>query len=723
MVPSPTSPFSSAGLSSSSSRHHDSDVPPPSAVSPTYPYSSGYSSFPSAAQSPPTTASTMRPSLTGLLPGSSVTTGSAAPSITSAGGGTGGAPRPSVISFSHDDTDKSRLAYDTLAATAKAYRVALSQLSLAASNFGAALESCARLKEARAQPYPPGPYATGGSSSHSLMMDGGSGFLGGDVGGNGGSSLYEASCTADVLLATSGLYYLMANQQGILAETVYRSFELPIVHEMDRYAADVEAEQESYASGMREASREIRRLEKEGVKLRKPRQRDVGRMRSHLVAMTDALDGLTARQAEHAVALLDQSRDMSGTVSQASRNLVRAEVDILDALARKGWPGGGLDVVLDGAVDLFSRDGDDYDDDTYENGGGVPSILGGMTNGSGINSSLHAVVSGAGGILGSGLDSLHLGPKPLLSGSSDDDEDDDERTARIAVQDEDGDADDDYTVNENDDDQSEVSTINGNSRSRTYDDAREEAVASTSGSGSGVFSILKSGSILNQSVNRGRTPRKEPHRSTSRKHASRGIDGDEIEGQDAEEYQDHENDDVAASSRKTPRHQTRSARADSLSVDVDDTTPTATPAAYHQEHQYQSLDSLASDAASLSISSSRHNPGVPPHISEKSASRGRSRPFSPQRVSVDPSDDLFTARGAKESNSLAWLKEDEQLESSQPLDNDEAEDSDAGAKMDKGKGAAPPESVSSRPASRASSSTVSARGTQPDTDEGVQVWR
>ena len=706
MVASPTSPFlGGAGPSSSSSRHHDSDAPPPSATPPTYPYSSGYSSFPSAAQSPPTTASTMRPSLTGLLPGSSVTTGSATPSITSAGGGMGGAPRPPVISFSHEDTDKSRLAYDTLAASAKAYRVALSQLSLAASNFGAALEACARLKEARAQPYPPGPYATGGSSSHSLMMDGGmggSGFLGGDVGGNGGSSLYEASCTADVLLATSGLYYLMANQQGILAETVYRSFELPIVHEMDRYAADVEAEQESYASGMREASREIRRLEKEGVKLRKPRQRDVGRMRSHLVAMTDALDGLTARQAEHAVALLDQSRDMSGTVSQASRNLVRAEVDILDALARKGWPGGGLDVVLDGAVDLFSRDGDDYDDDSYENGGGVPSILGGMTNGSGRNSSSHAVVSGAGGILGSGLDSLHLGPQPLLSGSSgddeDDDEDDDERTARIAVQDEDGDADDDYTVNENDDDQSEVSTINGNAQSPHYDDAREETVASPSGSGGGFFSILKSGSILNQSVSRGRTPRKEHRRSTSRKHASGGHENDEMQGPDAEEYQ------------------TRSVRADSLSVDVDDSAPTATPAAYHHEHQYQSLDSLASDAASLSISSARQNPG-----SETWASRGRSRPFSPQRVSVDPSDDLFTARGAKERNSLAWLKEDEQPESSPPLGKDDAEDSDAGAKTDKGKGAAPPESVS-RPTSRASSSTVSARGTQPEADEAVKEW-
>ncbi|EFX05105.1 hypothetical protein CMQ_5367 [Grosmannia clavigera kw1407] len=316
--------------------------------------------------------------------------------------------------FSHNDTERSHLAYETLASSAKAYRVALGQLSVAASNFGAALETCARLKEARTQPYPPGPYNDGSGSTSTAGGASmyGSGMLNGDGGGG------EPSCTADVLLATSGLYYLTANQQGILAETVYRSFELPIVHELDRYRADVEAEQESYAAGMREAGRDIRRLEKDGVKLRKPRQRDVGRMRSHLVAMTVALDALTARQGTHAVALLDQSRDMSGVVSQASRNLVRAELDILDSLARKGWPGGGLDVVLDGAVDLFSRNGY-YDDDDDDGSGGIGGVAGvggigsiaGSLGSIGRNSS-SAAVSGATDL------GLGLGPKLLLLGGS-----------------------------------------------------------------------------------------------------------------------------------------------------------------------------------------------------------------------------------------------------------------------------------------------------------------
>lgn len=735
-------------------------------------YSSGYSSFPSAAQSPPTTASTMRPSLSGLAPASASFASIAPP------------PPRQPFPFSHDDTDRSRLAYETLSASAKAYRVALGQLSAAASNFGSALEACARLKEARAQPYPPGPYARG----HDSAGGGGAGLM------SSGSSLHEASCTADVLLATSGLYYLMANQQGILAETVYRSFELPIVHELDRYGADVEAEQESYAAGMRDASREIRRLEKEGVKLRKPRQRDVGRMRDHLVTMTEALDALTVRQGEHAVTLLDQSRDISGTVSQASRNLVRAEVDILDSLARKGWPGGGLDVVLDGAVDLFSRNGYDDDDDDLGGGGGL--LLGGSSNGAGIvSSSSHAVVSGAGGFLGSGVGpTLSLlgggggGGAPVSSASFDDDLIDGDAV---------DDGDDEGTGI--DDEASEVSTINGNVRSSSRAAAKDATTSSTSGGG-GFFSILTGGSILgrkseprdpsqgqdqgqdqDQDQARGRSPRKgqrsstrsqksqqsqtshQSHHSHQSHQSQAAIDeGASLkeEGEDDDDDEEDADQTVTVSTIEPPaapqqeqqQQQQRYARADSLAVDS-------------YQHQYQSLDSLAhaeatsvagSDTASVharGASASRRKPQMAQSAKAAASNGGRSRPFSPQRVSVDPQEDLFSGQfSSPERTSLAWLKEGEQLETpreekeeggviEEGAADEEVEDelrsqtSATSSSRNKGKGKARAESGSTTPtsaahfspaspASRASSSSRPATDIKhEETDEGVYIWR
>ncbi|CAK7236465.1 hypothetical protein SCUCBS95973_009616 [Sporothrix curviconia] len=778
MAPSPTSstaagPFSASLYSATRSPGPRDDETPAA-------YSSGYSSFPSAVQSPPTTASTMRPSLSGLV------TPSNAP------------PPRQPIPFSHDDTDTSRLAYETLSASAKAYRVALGQLSAAASNFGSALEACARLKEARAQPYPPGPYTHGGGN-------GGGGLLGisdAGIGGGGGvgllssgTSMHEASCTADVLLATSGLYYLIANQQGILAETVYRSFELPIVHELDRYSADVEAEQESYASSMREASREIRRLEKEGHKLRKPRQRDVGRMRSHLVAMTDALDALTARQGEHAVALLDQSRDMSGTVSQASRNLVRAEVDILDSLARKGWPGGGLDMVLDGAVDLFSRDGFDDDDDAGGLGGSI--LLGGTTNGAGIVGN-HAVVSGAGGILGSGVGDRGFGPRPLLAGN-----DGGVTLSSASIDDDlvDGDADDDDGGDDDDagdegaeidDDESEVSTINGNkgnNGSSSHTVTKESTPPPSNGGGGGFFSMLTGGGILGRkaeprvqtpdqdraesvSSRRGRSPRKDQRSSTrsqmsqvSRVSRRSRRSQRSQQSQQPQQPQEHgatqeaegeglvdvsQNTTTSAEAAAEPpavtpqsSSQQRYTRADSLSID---------PAGY--QHQYQSLDSFAnveaalvagSDTASThtarGVSTSRRKAaaqkGKAANSNSKSpaaSSRGRSRPFSPQRVSVDPQEDLFTGQfsSPERTMSLAWLKEGEQLETPQEenanadgaASQGREDDHSSNTGDDKGKSKAGSSEPSPTAATtRESSTKQSPEVRHEETDEGVYIWR
>jgi hypothetical protein len=43
-------------------------------------------------------------------------------------------------------------------------------------------------------------------------------------------------------------------------------------------------------------------------------------------------------------------------IVEASSSLVRAEVDIFEGLARKGWSGGGLDELLDKGIDLFANE-------------------------------------------------------------------------------------------------------------------------------------------------------------------------------------------------------------------------------------------------------------------------------------------------------------------------------------------------------------------------------
>jgi hypothetical protein len=249
------------------------------------------------------------------------------------------------------DLEQSQAAYSDLIAGAKSYRVALAALGTAASAFGSALESCARLKEARADALGP-PAAASLSNSFNA----------------------KGSCTADNLLAAAGVHHLIANHEQILSDTVYRSFEVPILHELDKWRRGVEEEDDGYQRAVRRQSQEIRRLEKEGIKLHRQRRRDVAKFRSHLVELTTKLDGLTALHGEHARTLLRDSQDTSARILDATCSLVRAEVDIFESLARKGWSGGGLDDLLEKGTDLFATD-EDPGGAGGQGGGAEPSKL------------------------------------------------------------------------------------------------------------------------------------------------------------------------------------------------------------------------------------------------------------------------------------------------------------------------------------------------------------
>jgi hypothetical protein len=157
-------------------------------------------------------------------------------------------------------------------------------------------------------------------------------------------------------MAASGVHHLVANHQLILSETVYRSFEVPLLHELDGWKRKIEEEDVGYQKGVKTRTREIRRMEKEGAKLQKERKRDIGRFRGHLVQLTLMLDGLTTLHSTHSRNLLLASQETSSKILDSSSLLVRAEVEIYENLARKGWSGGGLDELLERSGDPFSSE-------------------------------------------------------------------------------------------------------------------------------------------------------------------------------------------------------------------------------------------------------------------------------------------------------------------------------------------------------------------------------
>ncbi|PQE32918.1 hypothetical protein CJF32_00001392 [Rutstroemia sp. NJR-2017a WRK4] len=249
------------------------------------------------------------------------------------------------------DLELSQIAYADLLTTAKNYRLALAALSSSASAFGSALEACARLKEARSEALS----APGGSLSNSFTASG--------------------NCTGDNLMSASGVHQLIANHQQILSECVYRSFEVPLLHELDNWRRHIEEEEVAYQKEVKNMSREIRNMEREGLRLHKQRKRDVRGFRGHLVELTGKLDGLTTLHGEHARGLLRDCQEVSMKVVESSSSLVRAEVDIFEALARKGWSGGGLEELLERGQDLFSMEPSSPNPDMNSSPSKIFSIL------------------------------------------------------------------------------------------------------------------------------------------------------------------------------------------------------------------------------------------------------------------------------------------------------------------------------------------------------------
>jgi len=136
------------------------------------------------------------------------------------------------------------------------------------------------------------------------------------------------------------------------------------MHEIDLWRRGMEEEELTYQREAKRQSKEIRRMESEGMRLHKQRKRDVGKFRTHLVDLTLKLDGLTTLHGTHSRTLLAESQELSFKLVESSSSLVRAEVDIFEALARKGWTGGGLDELLEKGVDLFSAEPETSQTDT-----------------------------------------------------------------------------------------------------------------------------------------------------------------------------------------------------------------------------------------------------------------------------------------------------------------------------------------------------------------------
>jgi hypothetical protein len=124
-------------------------------------------------------------------------------------------------------------------AAAKAYRNALLAMSSATAALASALEACSR-------------YVPGGSADDRVK---------GCRNANSG------------LAGSAGLQFMISNHEQLLADTVYRQFEIPLLEALDNYKMMTAERLSVYEKGLHEQSGRIRKTEAENLKGGRRRKR------------------------------------------------------------------------------------------------------------------------------------------------------------------------------------------------------------------------------------------------------------------------------------------------------------------------------------------------------------------------------------------------------------------------------------------------------------------
>ncbi|KTW30680.1 hypothetical protein T552_00393 [Pneumocystis carinii B80] len=219
-------------------------------------------------------------------------------------------PLPKTI-ITKGDISASIEAYQDLLYAAKIYRNSLVQVSKTASSFGTALEKCARCK------------GVGEEEMSGFMLAG-------------------------------GLQYLIANHQQILSETLYRRFEIPLMEELDTFRAITQERDDRYQRMMMEKNKRIQEREAEHLRVGRKRQRDLATFRQALVDLSKLADDLERLKSEHYNGALDTIHETWSKVLDYTALITRAELDIYEGIARKGWSGGGLEEIMARCEDPFN---------------------------------------------------------------------------------------------------------------------------------------------------------------------------------------------------------------------------------------------------------------------------------------------------------------------------------------------------------------------------------
>lgn len=218
--------------------------------------------------------------------------------------------------LSSNDKENTIECYKSLLQKSIEYKRALIQLSHASSGFGAALEDCARCKGV-------GPPSEG-------------------------------------LMKSAGLHHLISNQHVIISKQLDKNFEKPLESLIEQFSLKEGDLTIRYKALLKEKVKILRYHERETIKLSKRKSKKIAAYKANLDALQGAVDVIDKLNQDYNFESSDLVQSTSDHLLELTAALLKAEIEIYENVAKKGWSGGGLE-------DLVSRYPDPFDE--------IPSIV------------------------------------------------------------------------------------------------------------------------------------------------------------------------------------------------------------------------------------------------------------------------------------------------------------------------------------------------------------
>ncbi|CEP62020.1 Ivy1p LALA0_S04e05930g [Lachancea lanzarotensis] len=174
--------------------------------------------------------------------------------------------------------------------------------------------------------------------------------------------------TAEKFLSSSGLFHLIANHQRIMSDCISSSLVDTLTTRIEDFQYKRRVHDSQFKREFHDEAKKLKLQEKYNAQFSRRKTRNLLSYRENLANLQLQLDELESLKHRYYQKSYEMVESCSFDVLKDTATVSRAQVEISENIARKGWSGGGLDELLVHAGDPFSSTENEpkNDDDTYE---------------------------------------------------------------------------------------------------------------------------------------------------------------------------------------------------------------------------------------------------------------------------------------------------------------------------------------------------------------------